>query len=254
MVTSTSTSTTDETANPGPLDTKVRIEKKLSTRAGSWTTAIAADATTAADKIEEHTAFGILLDETLPIFPTVNAIVTTTADAEETQFEKWFKKFGKYFGGEKMRDELRKQWNKVRRVFWTIRNQHTESESTAKLVNELQNLKRNCMNYHQTGQTDSARKRGDADETHKTIAQIRKDFKPKATKVKVTGITCRATVKRLKENLAAEQIRLIALRKFTVDKEQDESEKLLQGAITNLASVIAALPTDKLARAWGKKI
>jgi len=243
------TSTIDKPVKPSPLDTRVKIEKKLSTRAGNWTTAITADATTASEKVKQHTAFGILLDDTLPIFPTVNAIVTTTAEAEDKLFDKWFAMFGKYFGGEKMRDELRRQWNKVRRVFWTIRGKHAEAKSTAKLVNELQNLKRNCMYYHQTGQTESAKLRGNASEASKTIATLRTEFKPKPTKLKVTGITCRATVKRLKENLGAEKKRLIALRKYTCDKEQDESEKILQGAITNLTSVITALTTAKVKKA-----
>ena len=240
------TATTDKTVKPSPLDTRVKIDRKLNTRAGSWTTAITADATTASDKVKEHTAFGILLDDTLPIFPTVNAIVTTTAEAEDKLFDKWFAMFGKYFGGQKMHDELRKQWNKVRRVFWTIRGKHAESESTAKLVNELQNLKRNCMYYHQTGQTESAKLRGNASEASKTIATLRTEFKPTPTKLKVTSATCRTTVKKLKENLGAEKKRLIALRKYTVDKEQNESEKILQSAIENLTSVIAALTSAKV--------
>ena len=225
----------------------VTLADSMTTHADNWLIAIDADISSSASKVKTNASFGQYLDSSNYIFPLVDAKITTTAEAENDLFDKWFETYGKFFGGEKSKQAIKTQWKRVRQLMRTLRQSHADGKSKAPFTSELQTLKRNTKYYIKTGQTEGAKKRCNKKDADKKKSAAMKKAAPKPKAFKVTSGNCKDTVKRILANLKAEKIRLEALRAWTVEKNQDP-EHIMGTQVDSLAAImvaVKALPIKK---------
>ena len=227
-----------------PFNNGVALKDTMTTHADKWLIAIDADISSAISKAETNAAFGQYLDGSNYIFPLVDAKITTTAKAEDDLFEKWFKQYGKFFGGEKNKNTMKTQWRRVRQLMRTLRQSHADGESKAPFTSELQTLKRNMKYYIKTGQTEGAKKRCKKKEDDKKKSAAMKKAAPKPKAFKVTGGNAEDTAKRILVNLKAEKIRLEALRVWTIEKNCDPKH-VMSKHVESLATIIESITAIK---------
>jgi len=222
----------------------VSLKDAMTTHADGWLAAIDADISSAISKAEANAAFGQYLDTGNYIFPLVDAKVTTTAKAEDALFDKWFKQYGKFFGGEKNKNSVKTQWRRVRQLMRTLRQSHKDAESTAPFTSELQTLKRNCKYYIKTGQTEAAKKRCKKKEDDKKKSASMKKAAPEKKAFKVTGGNAEDTAKRILANLKNEKIRIEALRIWTIEKNCDPKH-VMSKHVESLGTIIDSITAIK---------